>query len=99
MSDEPTNIVTVKGISNRGKQLVKQFGNRWNCWRIKAHLSCFNGKKGVLISPEGHVQHCIDARWVRVTDWLIWTDANLALVVNPPVIERQDPNLASPDRL
>ena len=69
--------ITVEAVSKRGKQLIKQHGDRWWLCRVEEHLSCFNNEGGILIAPVGESWHGEKSRWVRATDWLKWNDHNL----------------------
>lgn len=77
--DGDVTMVTVEAVSKRGKQLIKQYGDRWWLCRIDESLQCFDGDGGVLIAPEGRAWHSHTSRFIRATDWLRWNDPNLRL--------------------
>ncbi|MCK5642087.1 MAG: hypothetical protein KAJ19_14885 [Gammaproteobacteria bacterium] len=75
--EESVTTITVRAVSKRGKQLIKQHGDRWWLCRFDECLPCFDGEGGVLIAPEDDAWHSPDSRWVRATDWLAWGDEDL----------------------
>jgi len=79
LGDESVTTIEVEGVSKRGKQIVKEYGSRWWLCRIDEHLACFNDEGGVLIAPAGHHWHSATSRWVKATNWLVWSDDDLRL--------------------
>ncbi len=74
---EDVTMITIEAISKRGKQLIKQYGDRWWLCRIDESLQCFDGSGGVLIAPKGRAWHSHSSRFVRASDWLKWHDNDL----------------------
>lgn len=78
LGGESVTSITVEAVSKRGKQIIKQHGDRWWLCRIEERLACFGMEAGgVLIAPAGAHWHSAESRWVRATDWLKWDDQHL----------------------
>ena len=77
LGGESVTSITIEAVSKRGKQIIKQHGDRWWLCRIDENVTCFNGEGGVLIAPAGDHWHSANSRWVMATDWLKWNDKDL----------------------
>ena len=52
VSDKMKEVIILNGVSNKGKNLVRQFGERWTILERREFVACLKGP-GFSIVPEG----------------------------------------------
>ena len=71
MAIEGVPLITLKGRTLRGKNIIRLDGNRWHVWR-RDNVPCFGMGPGVLISPQDHAWHDNRSRWVHASETDSW---------------------------
>lgn len=71
--------IRLKGLSQKGKNRIKENGDRWTVWAETDRVLFSPGKMGpwLFVSPEGQTQDDKSSRWMKViddTDFIILTD-------------------------
>lgn len=64
---EVSTMFNLSPKTKRAKQILREHGVLWHCWRFDENLPCFDGQPGLLISPYGLPWHCNESRWIRAT--------------------------------